>query len=100
MTPNSERFIICTLVPGQSKVTFSRALHPRACEFPMRRTQVLDLSFSGNLHGLAGLIFSIGLDANRPVRHVQGNVSYLDCIRSRIERSSHALSVPAHDQRN
>jgi hypothetical protein len=96
-TPSIACFIVFTLVSGEPEITFCRPLRPRACDFPVGGTEVLDFSFGGNVNGFAGLILRVRFNANGPVRHIQEHASNLHGIRTRVHRTCHILAVPAQD---
>ena len=87
-----------TLIPGQPKVAFDRALCPGPREFAVSGTQVFNLPFRRNMNRTSGLVFALGFDADRPVRHIKKDASELYGIGAWINGAGDILSVPIHDQ--
>src|SRR5262249_44040294 len=86
-----------TLVARDLEVALYRALRPCASDRSVIRADVVELPVDHHVRRLAGRIFGIAFDVDRPIRRVQIRDAHRDCITARIDGPNHFLRVPLHE---
>src|SRR5262245_19813812 len=90
-------FVSLWLLPLNTEIALNVIVRPRSHDGPIVQTEIFDFSIYNVMNRLAGGVFGIGLEVNRPSFRFESRILQLDRVGPGVDLTGYLFTVPVHD---